>query len=68
MNKVCNNLSENFLPDALRPSNLMEGLQLRKLSQKWHIQGTCATTGEGIYEAMDQLATLVKDFKKNKGY
>ena len=51
---------------AMKPYELIEGLCLRKLlDHKWHVQGTCATNGEGIYESMDALAGLVKDFKKN---
>ena len=38
---------------------------LQKLnSRKWYIQAACATTGEGIFEAMNELSSLVKEFKK----
>lgn len=32
----------------------------------WFIQGTCATTGEGLLEAMEELGKMVKSFKKNR--
>jgi ADP-ribosylation factor protein 1 len=38
---------------------------LHKLtSRKWFIQSACATTGEGIYEAMKELSSMVKEYKK----
>jgi ADP-ribosylation factor protein 1 len=39
-------------------------MNLRDLtSRKWYIQAACATTGEGIYEAMREMANMVKDHK-----
>lgn len=55
------------LPGALKPSELIDGLHLRKLrDHKWHIQGACAVTGDGVYEALEEMAHLVKDFKKQQ--
>ncbi|XP_062587608.1 uncharacterized protein LOC134249254 [Saccostrea cucullata] len=55
------------LPNALSPSDMAEMMGLHKLtSRKWFIQSACATTGEGIYESMRELSTLVQDFKKTK--
>ncbi|XP_013394266.1 ADP-ribosylation factor [Lingula anatina] len=55
------------LPGALSAAQVIDKLQLRKLPRenKWHVQAACATTADGIYEAMDELARLVKDFKKH---
>ena len=40
---------------------------LHKLtSRKWFIQSACATTGEGIYEAMKELSSMVKEYKKGR--
>ncbi|OAY74091.1 ADP-ribosylation factor, partial [Ananas comosus] len=37
------------------------GLGLYDLRNRiWHIQGTCALTGDGLYEGMDWLATTLK--------
>ena len=33
-------------------------------NRKWFVQGACATTGEGIYEAMNEMARMIKDSKK----
>jgi hypothetical protein len=44
-----------------------EALHLPKLKdRKWFVQGTCAKTGEGMYEGLDQMAILVKEFKKTR--
>ena len=48
---------------------MVEALTLHKMSnRKWHIQGACATYGEGIYEALEQLSSMVKDFKRNQRF
>ena len=53
-------------PGAAGVSEVAQKLQLpEQTGRKWHIQGTCATTGEGVYEAMQEMARLVKDFKKS---
>ncbi|KAL3873467.1 hypothetical protein ACJMK2_036580 [Sinanodonta woodiana] len=53
------------LPGALRASDIVQKLELNKLcNRKWYIQAACATTGEGIFESMDNLARLVKEFKR----
>ena len=50
----------------MKPYDLIEGLELQKLSSthKWHVQGSCAVTGDGIYEGMEMLSGLVKQYKK----
>lgn len=53
------------LPMAMNPAELIDVLGLRKLPNQWHIQGTCATSGEGICESMDALSRMVREFKKN---
>ena len=32
----------------------------------WFIQATCATSGDGLLEAMSELGKMVKDFKKGR--
>ena len=52
---------------ALTPSDLAMKLGLSQLrNHEWHIAGTCGTAGDGLYEAMQQLARLVKQFQKNR--
>ena len=57
------------LPNAMSPAQLIDGLSLRKLTgHKWHVQGACAVNGDGIYESMEAMANLVKQFKAERGY
>ncbi|XP_071791782.1 uncharacterized protein [Asterias amurensis] len=56
------------LPNAMNPSKLSDALQLRNLPRNnpWHIQGTCATNGDGILEAITALGKMVKQFRKEQ--
>jgi len=54
------------LPGAMNPTELADGLQLRKLSQKdWYVQQCCGTNGEGLYEGLDHLATMLENRNTN---
>ncbi|XP_041012949.1 ADP-ribosylation factor 1-like 2 isoform X1 [Juglans microcarpa x Juglans regia] len=49
---------------AMTPMEVCEGLGLFDLkNRKWHIQGTCALRGEGLYEGLDWLAGTLKEMK-----
>jgi len=50
------------LPNAMKVQETTERLGLNKLrNRQWYIQGTAATTGDGLYEGLDWLsATLSK--------
>ncbi|XP_060554740.1 uncharacterized protein LOC132715696 [Ruditapes philippinarum] len=66
---VCIVANKQDLPNAMSPSKVIEELHLQKLTgRKWYIQAACATTGEGIYEGMEHLATMVKEFKHNNRF
>ena len=53
------------LPQAVSPADLAGKLGLDKVrNRKWHIQGTSALSGEGVYQAMQELSTLVKEFQR----
>ncbi|GAB1607467.1 ADP-ribosylation factor-like [Argonauta hians] len=55
------------LPNALSVSEITDNLNLSKLEdRRWHIQSTCATTGEGILETMDKLKSMVKKYHQRK--
>ncbi len=55
------------LPGAMGPSELIEALGMRKMgSRRWHVQGTCAKTGEGIYESMEAMARMVKEERRGR--
>ena len=52
---------------AVTPTDLAMKLGLSQLrNHEWHIAGTCGTSGDGLYEAMHQLAKLVKEFQKHR--
>lgn len=41
-----------------------EGLGLFDLkNRKWHMQGTCALRGDGLYEGLDWLAGTLKEMR-----
>ncbi|XP_051121246.1 uncharacterized protein LOC127244791 isoform X2 [Andrographis paniculata] len=49
---------------AMPPEEVCEGLGLYELKhRKWHIQGTCALRGDGLYEGLDWLASTLKEHK-----
>ncbi|XP_039039389.1 ADP-ribosylation factor-like isoform X1 [Hibiscus syriacus] len=49
---------------AMTPMEVCEGLGLFDLkNRKWHIQGTCALRGDGLYEGLDWLAGTLKEMK-----
>lgn len=48
----------------MTPMEVCEGLGLYDLqNRKWHIQGTCALRGDGLYEGLDWLASTLKELK-----
>eukprot|EP01065_Artemidia_motanka_P008566 TRINITY_DN1431_c0_g1_i2.p2 TRINITY_DN1431_c0_g1~~TRINITY_DN1431_c0_g1_i2.p2 ORF type:complete len:183 (+),score=90.47 TRINITY_DN1431_c0_g1_i2:131-679(+) len=52
------------LPAAMSTSDLTAALDLRELrGREWYVQGTCATTGEGLYEGLDWLASACQKTK-----
>lgn len=54
------------LPNSLSSSQLVDKLNLSRLAasrNKWYIQSSCAVNGEGIYEAMKQMADMIKENK-----
>lgn len=62
---LINNFHNFFSIDALSTSKVADLMSLHKLtSRKWYIQAACATTGEGIFEAMKELSSMVKEYKK----
>ena len=52
------------LPNAVPPSVITTKLDLHSLtSQDWFVQGTCAATGDGLYEAFEWLSQQIKNIK-----
>ncbi|CAI6010930.1 unnamed protein product [Closterium sp. NIES-65] len=49
------------LKGALSPLEVCETMGLQQLRNRyWHIQGTCAPKGEGLYEGLDWLSNTLK--------
>mmetsp|Transcript_8815 Transcript_8815/g.12916 ORF Transcript_8815/g.12916 Transcript_8815/m.12916 type:complete len:183 (+) Transcript_8815:14-562(+) len=52
------------LPNAMNAADLTEKLGLQTLGRRtWYIQGTCATSGEGLYEGLDWLSSQLEKVK-----
>eukprot|EP01102_Stenamoeba_stenopodia_P009693 TRINITY_DN2864_c1_g1_i1.p2 TRINITY_DN2864_c1_g1~~TRINITY_DN2864_c1_g1_i1.p2 ORF type:complete len:186 (+),score=43.83 TRINITY_DN2864_c1_g1_i1:414-971(+) len=54
------------LPNALSAKEISTQLKLQstiKNSRKWHVQSSCAITGEGLLEGIDWLATSLREAK-----
>ncbi|MFQ6627548.1 hypothetical protein Gotur_004766 [Gossypium turneri] len=52
------------LKGAMTPMEVSEGLGLFDIkNRKWHIQGTCALRGDGLYEGLDWLSETLKEMR-----
>lgn len=48
------------LPNAVKPQELGNRLRLNTITNRaWQVQGTCATTGDGLYEGLDWLGDQI---------
>ena len=53
------------LPSASSPADVAAKLGLQSLKgRNWHVNGTSAVSGDGVYEAMEQMSHMVKDFQR----
>ena len=55
------------LPNALSREDLIRRLDLNRLiktNNNWFVQAASAVKGEGIFEAMKQMAEMVKEARK----
>ncbi|CAF3092838.1 unnamed protein product [Rotaria socialis] len=55
--------------DAMKPSEIIHKLGMNKLhdKHKWHVQSTCAITGDGLTDALLKMTNFVKQYhKENK--
>ncbi|KAG0276442.1 hypothetical protein BGZ96_003277, partial [Linnemannia gamsii] len=49
------------LPNAMSAAEITDKLGLHDIRQRqWHIQATCATSGDGIYEGLEWLFSHLK--------
>ena len=54
------------LPHAIKTSDVAQKLGLHQMRRPWHVQGTCALSGDGLYEGLDEFGKMVKEFQKSK--
>eukprot|EP00483_Globobulimina_turgida_P000827 UN00828 len=55
------------LPNAMGINQITEKLKVNQLKNRdWYVQGTCATTGDGLYEGLDWLSKTLTNKKKRK--
>lgn len=53
------------LPNAMQPAQLVEAFGLPQMrGRRWHVQGTVATRGDGLYEGLDWLSNTLKDLQR----
>jgi ADP-ribosylation factor protein 1 len=54
--------NKQVLPGAMNPDEIADLLGLHSLRQRtWHIQATCATSGDGLYEGLEWLSNNIID-------
>ncbi|AQK54529.1 ADP-ribosylation factor [Zea mays] len=57
-------LNSVILKGAMTPMEVCEGLGLYDLKNRtWHIQGSCALKGDGLYEGLDWMASTLKELQ-----
>src|SRR5262245_59972449 len=50
------------LPNALSVAEIVDKMHLSSLtSRKWHVQSSCATTGDGLYEGLEWLSNTLNN-------
>ncbi|KAL7112444.1 hypothetical protein ACP275_04G003800 [Erythranthe tilingii] len=47
------------ISNAMNADELTDKLGLNSIQRRWHIQSTCATSGEGLYEGLDWLSNNI---------
>uniref|UniRef100_A0A7M6DJ53 Uncharacterized protein n=1 Tax=Clytia hemisphaerica TaxID=252671 RepID=A0A7M6DJ53_9CNID len=54
------------LPNAMSTLEITEKLELNEIKDRsWHIQGTSASTGEGLYEGLDWIYDEIQNKKQD---
>ena len=54
------------LPHAIKTNDVAQKLGLHHMRRPWHVQGTCALSGDGLYEGLDEFGKMVKEFQQSK--
>ena len=54
------------LPDARSPADVATEIGLHQIrDRKWSIHGTSAVSGQGVYDSIAELSSLVKDYQSH---
>lgn len=62
-------VNKQDLPEAATPSDVAKKLGVDKVKdRKVHVQGTSALVGEGLFEAMRELGTMIHDIHNTCGF
>ena len=55
------------LPTAMNTGNLVDGLRMKEfVRNKWFVQASNAVTGDGLYEGLERMATMVKETMRSR--
>ena len=55
------------LPHAMKTTDVAQKLGLNELGRRpGYVQGICALSGDGLYEGLDALEKIVKEFQQRK--
>lgn len=55
------------LPNKKSPYEISELLDTKSLGQReTYVQGSCCTTGEGVFEGFEYLAQMIRRYRKAK--
>jgi len=58
---ICIMANKQDLPGAVPASEIVEKMRLKDMSRrKWFVQSACATTGDGLHEGLDWLASALE--------
>lgn len=52
------------MPNALSITEMVQRMNLHKINQDWHVHGTCAIRGNGLYDGLEMLREMLNKRKK----
>jgi len=48
-------------PNAMTPEEIVDIFDCHELMRKWHVFGSCAGSGDGLYEGLDWLFSVLRN-------
>ena len=55
------------LPGAEKVENIVQAIGLSSMRRVWHCQSSNCLTGEGVYEGMQKLQGMIKEYRQKNG-